>query len=300
MTGTSGKTVHPSDLINGAVLQIVEASTLGMPFEVWKTRMGRFNEGTMQSFMNIYKRGGPSAYWQGLAPKCVESGSKGAVLLFSKEAIFSWLQNCGVNSTISGFAAGAGGGVCQTVVMGPCTFVVTAMVTAKNAERSVVSVISDIWKKQGWKGFYSGSSAIAFRQASNWASRQGLTEFFRKRLQVWNSEKGRKSNLSVGQEALCGILGGGLSCWNHPFEVARIQMQARANESGGKDPKLSMLSTWRLMIKDGGLWSLYRGIIPRLCLGIWQTLFMVSGAKVLKKYLLDDKSNPNIPILPKR
>ena len=28
----------------GATLQCVEAATLGMPFEVWKTRMGRFRE----------------------------------------------------------------------------------------------------------------------------------------------------------------------------------------------------------------------------------------------------------------
>lgn len=37
---------------------MVEAATLGMPFEVWKTRMGRFrNESTVQAFVNIYKRG---------------------------------------------------------------------------------------------------------------------------------------------------------------------------------------------------------------------------------------------------
>jgi len=40
------------DLANGAFLQCLEAATLGMPFEVWKTRMGRFrNENTLQAFI---------------------------------------------------------------------------------------------------------------------------------------------------------------------------------------------------------------------------------------------------------
>lgn len=48
------KTLDYKDLATGAVLQCLEALTLGMPFEVWKTRMGRFrNESTIQSFKNL-------------------------------------------------------------------------------------------------------------------------------------------------------------------------------------------------------------------------------------------------------
>ncbi len=39
---TGGK-VSAQDLLNGAVLQCIEAATLGMPLEVWKTRMGRLD-----------------------------------------------------------------------------------------------------------------------------------------------------------------------------------------------------------------------------------------------------------------
>lgn len=47
---------NPRDLLNGAILQCIEAATLGMPFEVWKTRMGRYrNESTVQAFVNVYK-----------------------------------------------------------------------------------------------------------------------------------------------------------------------------------------------------------------------------------------------------
>ena len=83
---------------NGAVLQCCEAITLGMPLEVWKTRMGRMrSETTMEAFWNIQKQGGGglmgySAFWKGTAPKMVESASKGAVLIYAKEAIS---ESCG-------------------------------------------------------------------------------------------------------------------------------------------------------------------------------------------------------------
>jgi hypothetical protein len=34
------------------------------------------------------------------------------------------------------------------------------------------------------QGFYPGGTAIAFRQMTNWASRQGFTEFVRDRAKV--------------------------------------------------------------------------------------------------------------------
>lgn len=107
------------DLASGAVLQCIEAASLGMPFEVWKTRMGRFrDEGTFRSFIMVYKSAGGGvngvrAYWKGLAPKMVESASKGAVLMFSKEAIKDAALTGGATPFVAGLVGGAGGGVMQ-------------------------------------------------------------------------------------------------------------------------------------------------------------------------------------------
>lgn len=107
------------DLASGAVLQMIEAATLGMPLEVWKTRMGRYrNEGTFQAFANVYRTAGGGfngvrAYWKGLTPKMVESASKGAVLMFSKEAIKDGCLAAGATPFVAGLVGGAGGGVSQ-------------------------------------------------------------------------------------------------------------------------------------------------------------------------------------------
>lgn len=50
------------------------------------------------------------------------------------------------------------------------------------------------------------------------------------------------AKLTVGQEVSAGIIGGTLACWNHPFEVARIEAQARAATG---QPKLGMLEIFR-------------------------------------------------------
>ncbi len=55
--------------------------------------------------------------------------------------------------------------MCQVVVMGPCTFLVTAAVTG-GKHVSVFSKASEVWQSKGIKGFYPGGTAIAFRQGT--------------------------------------------------------------------------------------------------------------------------------------
>lgn len=118
------------DLRNGALLQMAEAATLGLPFEVWKTHMGRFrDEGTIEAFQNVYRNAGGGsagvgAFWRGFWPKMVESATKGAVLMVAKEGIKDISSAAGVSPFAAAVLGGAGGGICQVVVMGPCTYLV--------------------------------------------------------------------------------------------------------------------------------------------------------------------------------
>eukprot|EP00993_Chasmostoma_nieuportense_P002514 NODE_3302_length_992_cov_27.517919_g3156_i0.p1 GENE.NODE_3302_length_992_cov_27.517919_g3156_i0~~NODE_3302_length_992_cov_27.517919_g3156_i0.p1 ORF type:complete len:282 (-),score=39.92 NODE_3302_length_992_cov_27.517919_g3156_i0:78-923(-) len=271
----------PRQLAEGALLQCCEAASLGMPFEVWKTRMGRFrNETTLVAFKNVYNDGGGGfkgvqAFWRGTSAKMVESASKGAVLLYSKEMILASLLAADINPMLAGALAGAAGGVCQVSVMGPCTFLVTAVVTDKGAKLG--QTISHTMKTKGVKGFYPGGSAIAMRQATNWASRQAFTEFARKKAK----EHRGGGALTIADEMRCGIFGGLMACWNHPFEVARIEMQAR---SLAGQTKLNMLGVFTQVFKETGLPGLFNGVIPRMGLGVWQTLFMVTAPKIINSY----------------
>ena len=98
----------------------------------------------------------------------------------------------------------------------------------------------------GIGGFYPGGVAIAFRQATNWASRQGFTEIVREkaRTAIYGDAEGAK--LTKWEEVGCGIVGGTLASWNHPFEVARIEAQSRGNAG---IPTGNMVSVMRDIVK---------------------------------------------------
>ncbi|EDQ88891.1 uncharacterized protein MONBRDRAFT_26061 [Monosiga brevicollis MX1] len=279
------------DARNGAILQMVEAASLGMPLEVWKTHLGRYrNQGTIEGLMAIYRSNGGGfagarAFWRGTSAKMVESASKGSVLMFSKEFIKDSALGMGVSPTAAGFLAGAGGGVCQVSVMGPCTFLVTSAVT--NKQISLTEQIRATWQAKGFRGFYPGGTAIAFRQATNWASRQGFTDAVREIIKKVNYDNPATARLTVFQEVCAGVIGGTLACWNHPFEVARIEAQARA---AANEPSLSMLATMRHVVDGHGFGGLFKGVVPRIFLGIWQTTFMVTGANLIRTHILNAPS----------
>jgi hypothetical protein len=79
-----------------------------MPFEVWKTRMGRFRtEGNIEAARNVYNNGGGvRAFWAGTSAKMVESFTKGGILLFAKEAILDSTDKAGMNKVLGGVVAG--------------------------------------------------------------------------------------------------------------------------------------------------------------------------------------------------
>lgn len=274
------KSTDPMDLVKGGVLQCMEAITVGMPFEVWKTRMGSYrNESTIQSFRNIYKEGGVGRFWVGWQPKLVESFLKGGILLFAKDGIIRFSKTVGLSDVLAGLVGGFGGGVAQVVVLGPCTYLVTAAV-AGDKNMSLGQRISDTFSKRGISGFYQGGTALMLRQGSNWASRQGITDFVRNQFKN-NHKDPKNAKLSVTEEALSGIVGGALSTWNQPFEVMRIEAQAAAAK--GMAPK-NIFETTSSIVKENGVSGLFKGIIPRCGLCVGQTLFMVTLPYILKSY----------------
>jgi hypothetical protein len=265
------KGADPKDLLYGGCLQTAEALTLGLPLEVWKTRMGSVRtEGTLEALRNIYRDGGVSRFWAGWQPKGVESFLKGGVLLFAKDGIVRGLKSLGVGDVAAGFAGGFGGGAAQVVVLGPCTYLVTASVTG-GPSFSMSKLIAETYAKRGVMGFYPGGVALTLRQGSNWASRQGLTDLSRSIIRTLYGDKHRK--LSAGEEVVAGCVGGALSVWNQPFEVLRIEAQ-RAAAKG--DKALGFMETAKMIVRENGVKGLFRGVTPRIFLGMWQTMFMVS------------------------
>ena len=63
------------------------------------------------------------------------------------------------------------------------------------------------WVCPPLQGFYPGGTAIAFRQMTNWASRQGFTEAVREQFKL-RLHGSKSAKLSKAEEVGSGILGG--------------------------------------------------------------------------------------------
>ena len=67
-------------------------------------------------------------------------------------------------------------------------------------------------------------------------------------------------------------------------------------KSASADPKrpqkVTILSTLQYVYRENGLKGLYRGVTPRIGLGIWQTVCMVSFADYVKAWYVADTDLP--------
>ncbi|PWN51115.1 mitochondrial carrier [Violaceomyces palustris] len=284
-----------SNIAVGGIMNMFEVTTLGQPLEVLKTQMASNRGQTMgQALSTVWSRGGVLGFYQGLIPWAwIEASTKGAVLLFTAAEIEKGAKNAGIGAGAAGLLGGMGGGIVQAyATMGFCTCMKTAEITRhKQAEAGVKppstwAVFGEIYRKEGIKGINKGVNAVAVRQCTNWGSRMGFARLAETPVRAI-SGKSEKDKLSAGERIACSTIGGALGTWNQPIEVIRVEMQSMAKaEPGSNRPKnLTILNTLSYIYKENGIKGLYRGVSPRICLGIWQTICMVSFADYVKEYI---------------
>jgi hypothetical protein len=284
------KPVKFSNLLLGAGLNMFEVTTLGQPLEVIKTTMAaNRTDGMVGAMSRIWGRGGVLGYYQGLIPWAwIEASTKGAVLLFVASEAEYYAKSFGANDFVGGISGGMAGGVAQAyATMGFCTCMKTVEITQHKIAASGVKPPSTfqtfmgIYRKEGIRGINKGVNAVAIRQTTNWGSRFGLSRLAEMGIRkAMNKEDGQK--LTGYEKVLASGLGGGLSAWNQPIEVIRVEMQSKTVDP--KRPKnLTVGKTLKYIYSENGIKGLYRGVTPRIGLGIWQTICMVAFGDMAKE-----------------
>jgi hypothetical protein len=61
-----------------------------------------------------------------------------------------------------------------------------------------------------------------------------------------------------------------------------MQSMAKITSQVKRPAKLTIMNTLAFIYKENGIKGLYRGVTPRIGLGIWQTICMVSFADYVK------------------
>ena len=286
------KPITFSNLVLGAALNLAEVSTLGQPLEVTKTTMAANRDfGLINSVKHIWKRGGVLGFYQGLIPWAwFEAATKGAVLLAVMTEGEYRFRVLGASPFVAGIGGGMLGGLSQAyLTMGFCTCMKTVEITRTKdtasgvPAKSTLQVFKEIYQKEGIKGINKGVNAVAMRQCTNWGSRFGLARLAEDWIKTFRG-KGKDDKLNAFEKILSSIVGGGLSAWNQPFEVARVEMQSRVKDPN-RPKNLSVFTTLKYVYQTHGIKGLYKGVTPRIGLGVWQTIFMVSLGDYAKEYI---------------
>lgn len=164
--------------------------------------------------------------------------------------------------------------------MGFCTCMKTVEITQHKIAASGVkppstwTTFANIYRAEGIRGINKGVNAVAVRQITNWGSRFGLSRLaengIRKTVGKDNGEK-----LSVIEKIGASAIGGGLSAWNQPIEVIRVEMQSKTADPN-RPKNLTVVKAFKYIYSQNGMKGLYRGVTPRIGLGVWQTVCMVA------------------------
>jgi len=289
-----GQGVNWSNIAVGSIMNMFEVTTLGQPLEVIKTQMAANRSQSMfQALRTVWSRGGVAGFYQGLIPWAwIEASTKGGVLLFTASEIESMTMKFGVSPAAAGLLGGMGGGIAQAyATMGFCTCMKTAEITRhKQAAAGIKppstwAVFADIYRREGLAGINKGVNAVAVRQCTNWGSRMGFARLAEQGIRNFRG-KDEKEKLTALEKISASTIGGALATWNQPIEVVRVEMQSMAKDASKNRPaKLTIANTLKFIYQENGIKGLYRGVTPRIGLGIWQTVCMVSFADYVKAWI---------------
>ncbi|GMM56966.1 Yhm2 protein [Maudiozyma humilis] len=286
------KPVSFSNILLGAGLNMCEVTTLGQPLEVIKTTMAAHRDlNFLGAMRHVWSRGGVFGFYQGLIPWAwIEASTKGAVLLFVASESEYRFKSMGLGNFASGILGGITGGVAQSyLTMGFCTCMKTVEITMKKGAegapaQSSWGVFRTIYAKEGLRGIYKGVNAVAIRQMTNWGSRFGLSRLVEDIIRKTTGKTSKDDKLSALEKISASAIGGGLSAWNQPIEVIRVEMQSKKADPN-RPKNLTVASTFKYIYSTNGIKGLYRGITPRIGLGVWQTVFMVGFGDMAREFV---------------
>jgi len=255
----SDTTMLLSSLISGGVAGVAVDTSL-FPLDTLKTRL--------QTKEGFWKSGGFRNIYAGLGPAAAGSAPTAAAFFLSYEGvkmmIDSYLKknpNARFHDYRIHMIAASIGEINACLIRVPVENVKQRRQALSMKHNSSLTVIKDIFKLEGVKGFYRGYSTTVMREIPFSLIQFPIWEKLKK---VWKNHQG--TEIEAWQSAVCGSFSGAVSAvLTTPLDVAKTRIML-AKFGSDMATKQSISYALHTVMQKRGFKGLYAGVVPRTLL----------------------------------
>lgn len=155
--------------------------------------------------------------------------------------------------------AGAVAGIISRSFCAPLEMVSTVMMCKGDECVSMVDELERTWKEEGLRGMFKGNGANCLKVAPSRGSQFLFYELLKKKFVLMGWGVGAAASLNAGARLVAGgIAGMFAACIVYPLEVVKTMLTLYPDQCG------SIFDAFKLIIKNGGIGGLYRGLPPTL------------------------------------
>ena len=154
--------------------------------------------------------------------------------------------------------SGACAGCIETLVTMPFEVTKTRLQIRHGAQESIFASMRSTWQSNGLRGFYFGLPVMLIQASGKLAIRFSVFEQFKELLSAPGQQPGKASVF------VSGFAAGGIesAIWITPCERLKTLRQTQIGVPSAKVVHTAWHSSLQQVIKDEGIGSLFRGVIP--------------------------------------
>ena len=234
------------------------------PIDCIKT-LQQSNEGAGLSLLGASKKimadSGPGGFYSGLGTYVSADGAAGALKFATYEALKQWVGDR-IPEEYAGaalFGCAAAAYVASSVVLIPGELIKQRL--QMGMVDSVGGAISSIWKTEGIRGFFAGSSGVWIRDVPYTMLELGIYDNVKALcLKLRKARSGEEDcTPTQADEIIAAAISGGITGYlTNPLDLVKTKLMVNADLYKG------FFDAWRKTVQEGGIASLFNGAGARV------------------------------------
>mmetsp|Transcript_17424 Transcript_17424/g.25256 ORF Transcript_17424/g.25256 Transcript_17424/m.25256 type:complete len:298 (-) Transcript_17424:484-1377(-) len=259
-TSSSEEKLNKPSLLQSTILggsAAVFAVNFTHPIELVKTRVQVSKEGIIETCSATMRNEGVAAFWKGIPWAYCREGSYTAIRLGAYAPVRDAIGAGSPDAPFyMKFLAGAITGAVGSVAGNPFDVLKTLAQTNKGTPKPLMSLVGQMYKDQGMKGFYRGVDVNIMRAIVLNATKMGVYDIAKGKVVESTGWTRKDPRTAFFSSFLAGFF---MTCTVAPFDRLRTNLM---NQPTDKKIYNGLSDCFVKTVRQEGVLSLWRGFIP--------------------------------------